>query len=417
MTGKTIPEPAFDIDDSVGAWVPHGRFVRAGRTDGPLAGLIFAAKDLYDVAGHPTGAGNPTWLATHPVPTTDSALVAQCLRAGATLVGKVVTDELAYSLHGDNVHHGAPLNRAAPERVTGGSSSGSAAAVAARLVDFALASDTGGSTRVPASYCGIWGLRTTHGLVSIEGMVPLHPRFDCATWLAHDAATFERVADALLPASRWSPRRVLQLTDAAALADAEFSAPLQRVVAVLEGLLQPAAASAATATAAAIAPGESLTAWRQIYATAGAHDGWHTHGEWIERERPVFGAAIAARWAAAARVDADDAARAWAEAARIRDAVRSLLADHTVAVLPSAASLAPRRDADPAAVDKVRLRTMAITCIAGLAGLPQVSLPLFDQSGVPMGISLLGPAGSDRALVALAVRVHRLLQPQAEPAR
>ena len=141
----------WDIDDRVGAWVPHGHFVIEGAPDGPLAGLRFAAKDIFDVAGQPTGAGNPTWLATHAVPEQHSAVVAQLLDAGATLMGKVLTDELAYSLHGDNHHYGAPMNARAPQRVTGGSSSGSAAAVAGGLVDFALATDTGGSTRVPAS--------------------------------------------------------------------------------------------------------------------------------------------------------------------------------------------------------------------------------------------------------------------------
>ncbi|MEY8879705.1 MAG: amidase family protein, partial [Leptothrix sp. (in: b-proteobacteria)] len=189
----------FPIDDTVGAWVPHGRFVLPGAPSGPLAGLRFAAKDLFDVAGQTTGAGNPTWLATHAPATRHAALVSQLLDAGASLAGKVLTDELAYSLHGDNAHHGAPINAASPERVTGGSSSGSAAAVAARLVDFALATDTGGSTRVPASYCGLWGLRTTHDLLPRDGLVALSRGFDTPNWLAHDAEVFERVGAVLLP--------------------------------------------------------------------------------------------------------------------------------------------------------------------------------------------------------------------------
>lgn len=394
---------SFDITDTVGAWVPHGRFVLAGRPGGPLAGLRFGAKDVFDVAGHPTGAGNPTWLATHAVPTTHSALVAACLDAGATLMGKLVTDELAYSLHGDNVHYGAPLNAAAPARVTGGSSSGSAAAVTARLLDFALGTDTGGSTRVPASYCGVWGLRTTHGLVSTAGLVPLHPGFDTATWLAHDAAIFHRVSDALLPPSAFAPTRLLRLDDACALADREFAAPLQRAEAALIRLL------GVQAQGVHAAPGESLTDWRGAYATAGAHEGWQRHGAWIDAHQPDFGAPIAARWRAARLVSDEAAAAARAAVARIRAQVRALLGDGSVALLPSAASLAPYRDADPAAVDAVRLRTMALTCIAGLAGLPQVSVPMATPDGVPLGISLLGPAGSDRALVALALRLHRAL--------
>ena len=399
----------FDINDTVGAWVPHGRFCIDGAPGGPLAGLRFGAKDLFDVAGHPTGGGNPTWLATHPVPSRHSPVVAQLLQAGATLAGKLLTDELAYSLHGDNHHYGAPVNARAPDRVSGGSSSGSAAAVAARLLDFALGTDTGGSTRVPASYCGLWGLRSTHGVVSAEGLVPLHPGFDTVTWLAHDADTFARVAAVLLPPASMTPthfHRVLRLDDAAALADPVFSAPLQAVTDVLAQIL------GGPAVPTQVAPGEDLTAWRQAYATAGAHEGWQTHGAWITAHQPVFGPAVASRFEAARQVSDAAAAEARTAQQRIRAQVRALLGPDGVAVLPSAASLAPLRDADPAAVDAVRLRTMAITCIAGLAGLPQVSLPLAAPDGTPLGISLLGPAGSDLALVQLAVLASRRLAGQ-----
>ncbi|ODV12060.1 MAG: amidase [Rubrivivax sp. SCN 70-15] len=393
----------FAIDDEVGAWVPHGRFVIEGRPGGALAGLRFAVKDLFDVAGHPTGAGNPSWLATHPVPARHSAVVARLLDAGATLAGKVVTDEIAYSLHGENLHYGAPINARAPRHVTGGSSSGSAAAVAAGLVDFALGTDTGGSTRVPASYCGLWGLRSTHGLVPADGLVPLHPSFDTVTWLAQDPATFERVASALVPDCPFTPRRLLVPADAWDLADPEFAATLQRVRDALAARLD------AVPDTLRIAGAETLADWRQTYATAGAFEGWQVHGAWIRAHRPVFGPAIAARWQAASQVDAAAAAAARAYAQHVRARVRALLGDDGVAVLPSAASVAPRRDADAAVVDAVRLRTMAITCIAGLAGLPQVSIPLNTPDGLPLGVSLLGPAGSDLALIRFAAELHAAL--------
>jgi amidase len=179
------------INDTVGAFLPDGQFTIEGKAGGPLDGLTFAAKDLFDIAGKPTGAGNPTWLQTHDAPTRSSPIIDKLIGAGATLVGKVITDELAFSLHGDNIHYGAPINAAAPERVTGGSSSGSVAAVAARLVDFAFGTDTGGSTRVPASYCGVWGLRPTHSLLPQDGLVPLHPRYDTPTWLAYEPETVD----------------------------------------------------------------------------------------------------------------------------------------------------------------------------------------------------------------------------------
>ena len=414
-------QQGFPIEDTVGAWVPHGKFMIEGAADGSLRGLRFGAKDLFDVAGHPTGAGNPTWLATHPAAARHSAVVAQLLDAGATLMGKLVTDELAYSLHGDNAHYGAPVNTRAPGRVTGGSSSGSAAAVAASLLDFALGTDTGGSTRVPASYCGIWGLRTTHGLVSAEGLVPLHPGFDTVTWLARDADVFERVGRVLLPASGFAPKRLLCLQDAWALADQEvFAEPLRQASNALSDLLglEPVIVDAAD-------DGEALIDCRQAYATAGAHEAWQVHGSWITAHAPHFGAAIEARFQAASRVSDEAAAQARTEVSRIRSRVRALLGDDGIAVLPSAASLAPRLDADPAEVDAIRLRTMAITCIAGIAGLPQVSVPMLsmrtagraaadEEDGGPLGVSLIGPAGSDLALIELARKLAHELRSHAE---
>ena len=155
--------------------------------------------------------------------------------------------------------------------------------------------------------------------------------------------------------------------------------------------------------------GSSLAEWRQAYTTTGAYEGWQVHGDWITRLRPHFGQAVEARWLAASRITAQAVGKARRTAAQIRWHVREQLGDDTVAVLPSAASLAPLRAADPAVVDEVRLRTMAITCVAGLAGLPQVSLPFVSPDGIPLGVSLLGPAGSDLALIALAKGVSAAL--------
>lgn len=397
----TLP---FQIADTAGAWVPHGRFVLPGAPGGPLSGLAFAAKDVFDVAGHPTGAGNPRWLATHPVPQASSPLVDALLAAGATLQGKVLTDELAYSIHGDNAHYGTPLNASAPDRVPGGSSSGSAAAVAARLVDFALGTDTGGSTRVPASYCGLWGLRTTHGLLSREGLVPLHPSFDTPTWLAHDAATFARVGDVLLPhrpAPQW--HRAIRWSAAWAQADPAFQPALQAAWQALAGAL---ALQGHALPEDAHAP---LDTWRQHYLHASAHEGWQVHGPWISGNDAGFAPAVAARWRFASTVAQDAAQAAWAAIHDVRSFVRRTLGEDGVALVPSAASVAPLRAASAEVVDAVRMRTLRITCIAGLAGLPQVSLPCRTAEGLPIGLSLIGPAGSDAALIALARRVHEAL--------
>src|SRR3954463_3444911 len=176
------------------------KFTLPATNDGPLRGLRFAVKDLIDVAGHRTGCGNPTWLASHPTANVSAVCVEQLLAAGAQCEGKTITDELAFSLLGENHHYGAPLNPTAPDRVTGGSSNGSASAVACGLVDFAIGTDTGGSVRVPASNCGLWGWRPSHGLISVAGVMPFAPTLDTVGVFARSAELLERVATVLLAA-------------------------------------------------------------------------------------------------------------------------------------------------------------------------------------------------------------------------
>src|SRR6185503_7830288 len=198
--------------------------------EGPLSGLTFGAKDIYDIAGHKTGFGSPDWLRTHPAATRTAPTVQRLLKAGADMVGRTHTDEMTFSLNGENAHYGTPVNVNAPGRIPGGSSSGSASAVAGGLVDFALGSDTGGSVRAPASFCGIYGLRPTHGRISLEGACPLASSFDTAGWFARDADVMERVGAVLLREERDStlPRGLLVAEDAFELAGPEATAALQR---------------------------------------------------------------------------------------------------------------------------------------------------------------------------------------------
>lgn len=399
MTAAPVEFAPLPFEDTVGAWVPHGRFVVPPSGSGPLDGLNFAAKDLFDVAGQRTGAGNPAWLDTHAPATDHCPLVAQLLAAGAQLYGKTVTDELAYSIHGENIHYGAPLNTRAPDRVTGGSSSGSAAAVAAGLVDFALGTDTGGSTRVPGSYCGLWGLRTTHGRLSADGVVPLSPMFDTMTWLAAHASVFKRVGQTLLAGpdtQAW--RGAIVLTDALAQADTAFTPLIDKVADTLKSHFSLPVSHVPSSDT-------SLEIWRQTYITVSAYDAWQTHKDWITRTRPTFSPAIEGRWQAAARISMQTAQKAEAMQASLRDQIHALLGDDRVAILPSASSAPIARTTTPSTVDAIRTNTFRITSIAGLAGLPQVNIPFIDVNGLPAGVSLLGPAGSDLALISLATAI------------
>ncbi|WP_198026114.1 amidase family protein, partial [Cellulomonas bogoriensis] len=172
---------------------------------GPLAGARLAVKDLFAVAGQRIGAGNPSWLLHAPVEERTASAVAALVGAGCLIEGLAHTDELALSLAGKNVHYGTPPNPAAPGRIPGGSTSGPASAVAAHLADVALGTDTGGSVRVPASYCGLYGLRTTHDAVARDGLVGLAPSFDTVGVLTRDARTLLTAADQLLPPQAGTP--------------------------------------------------------------------------------------------------------------------------------------------------------------------------------------------------------------------
>jgi len=382
--------------DKLGAFCRHTHVEARGAATGTLAGLTFAAKDLYDVAGQKTGFGCPDWLRTHEPATRTAPAVQMLLDAGAHLVGKTHTEEMAWSLTGENAHYGTPVNVNAPGRVPGGSSSGSAAAVAAGQVDFALGSDTGGSVRLPASYCGILGLRPTHGRISLEGACPLAPSFDTCGWFARDAGVFERVGRVLLrdAAPAHAPGRLLVAQDAFVFAEAA-------ALAALKPALERVAALIGAPEKVTVGD-ESLTQWMDYFRFPQGAEAWAAHCEWITRVKPQFGPAIKGRFEWASSVDPKDVTRAGTRREEITRRMERLLQDNAVLALPSAPDIALPRNSPPAVVDNLRARALPMLCIAGLARLPQVSLPLATLNGCPLGLSLIAARGNDTMLLALA---------------
>lgn len=385
-------------DDPLGAFLPGPRLTLEPTGLGPLAGLSFAIKDIFDTAGLVTGCGNPDWVRSHDPATANAPVVDQLLAAGATAVGKTVTDELAYSLNGQNAHYGTPTNSNAPGRIPGGSSSGSAAAVAGGLADVALGSDTGGSVRIPASYCGICGIRTTHGRIPLQGLMPLAPSFDTVGWFARDAKTLARLGGVLLESDSNSSAftRLLIAEDAVALAEPEAAAALAPEIERLArriGQVERVTVGE---------PGGGLGDWMLRFRTIQAHEIWQVHGAWIDRSQPAFGPEIAERFDWVRTVEAQAAKSAAAERAIFTARLETLLTPGTLMVLPSAPNIAPLTSSDAASLRDHRSRVLSLTCIAGLAGLPQLSLPLARVQGCPLGLSLIAPRGTDRALLAFA---------------
>ena len=387
-------------DDPLGAFCRDNHAALAGAGSGPLAGLTFAAKDVFHVAGHRTGFGHPDWLRTHPPAVETAAAVQRLLDAGATMVGRTLTDELAYSLSGENPHYGTPVNPRAPDRIPGGSSNGSASAVAGGLVDFALGTDCGGSVRLPAGYCGIFGMRPTHGRVPVTGVIPFGPSFDAVGWFARDAGMMERVGRVLLAGDAGVPpaRRLLIVRDAFALVDPAVSAALGEAV--------DAAAKAVGAVGETVVGSAGLPAWFETFRVLQAAEIWSNHGAWIEANRPVFGPGVRDRLDWASRVTPERVGAAKAAHAAIRSRLSELLEPGDVLCLPTSPRVAPPRNTPTDDLEiRFRHQAMCLLCIAGLGGLPQISLPLASFEGLPLGLSLVGPRGSDVALLDLAQRV------------
>jgi len=386
-------DPAFAFMPYPAVPVPHA-------AAGPLAGLTLGVKDLFDLAGYPTSAGSPHHLALSGVKTSTAPVVQRLLDAGARCMGKTITDELAFSMSGKNAHFGTPVNGAAPDRIPGGSSSGSAAAVSNGLCDFALGTDTGGSVRAPANHCGLFGIRPTHGRVPLTGAHDLAPSFDTCGYFTRDAGTFVRVGEVMLgedSAPLPETPRLLLAADAFAMLDMEVRGALAPVVQRIEGLLGRAA-MVQTAP-----EGFEPLYWGFRYLQG--REAWTVDGAMIERFRPPLGPGVADRFAFAKGVTDAQVAQGQAVRERFTASFTGLLGADAVLLLPTMPDVAPLLSESEEALNDSRNKALNRLALSGLSGVPQVSVPLATRLGAPLGISLIGPAGSDLGLVRLAARL------------
>jgi len=388
MTLATHPSRAFLPYPP--AAVPHA-------SSGPLRGLSFAVKDLFDVAGFPTGGGNPHVLAMSGIKQATAPAVQVLLDAGAAFVGKTHTDELAFSMNGQNAHYGAPVNGAAPDRITGGSSSGSASAVSHGLCDFALGTDTGGSVRAPASHCGLLGIRPTHGRISLARCLPLSESLDTCGFFARDIATFARVADVLLgadPAPLARTPRLLLAQDLLALAEPAAQAALRPLLTRIDSECGP------TTTVSVADRPLSEIYWTFRYVQG--WEAWQSDGALIEQYSLKMGADVAGRFRFSKAVTPEQFEMSSAVRRALTAHLARLLGNDGILVLPAMPDIAPLADTPIEALEDYRTQAAHLLCLAPLTGFPQLSLPLSGRDGAPMGLSLMGPAGSDRSLIAFA---------------
>lgn len=388
--------------DELGAFCTDSDAYLEGSPTGPLAGLTFAAKDIFDVAGHVTGGGCPDWKTTHDRAEKTAWAVQTLVDAGATMVGKTVTDELTRGVLGENFHGGAPINPRAPGRVPGGSSSGSAAAVAGGLVDFALGSDTGGSVRAPAAFCGLYGLRPTHGRIPLDNVMANAPSLDTVGWFAREPGLFARVGAVLLQTEIRAPAPIEMMIadDAFAVADPQIQEALlpvvekisSRIGQIEHGNLAPI-------------PLEDLP---KPFGVLQGSEAWRTYGQWIDIEDPRLGFEVAARFAAGREITEEQRMAALSVQTTVVEHVLKILREGVVICLPTMPFPAPPRGLPLSQRKALHQRIDALVDTAGWAGTPQINLPLAQVDGLPVGLSLIGPKGADEMLLAFARELGRL---------
>jgi amidase len=370
---------------------------------GNLQEMSFAVKDVFAIKGNTSGAGNPDWLRTHAPADQNAESIDRLLQQGARLTGTTQTDELMYSLNGENFHYGTPVNPKAPNRIPGGSSSGSAVAVSAGMVDFALGTDTGGSIRIPAAYCGIYGFRPTHGLVTMNGIIPLAESFDTLGWMARDPSVLLKVGLSLIdgpfPTDN-SFKKIYLGNDAWDLADADYMGLASHSI---KALTRQAGYCESMEVAS-----EGLEAWMQVFRTLQGLEIWSAHSQWIQTENPTFGPGIAERFAWASSLRDEDG-----KFLKMREDIKKrmfdLLGEDGILIIPTAPGIAPLLQQSGEEMENRRAKTLQLTCIAGLAGLPQITIPLTSVEGSAYGISVIAGPRQDIKLLTWAKEIDWML--------
>jgi amidase len=389
-------------DDPVGAFVPGPPARLAPLAAGRLSGLTFAVEDAIDIAGVVTTCGSPDWARTHgPAPAT-APVVTSLLQAGAALAGKTKTVELAYGLIGENPWHGMPSNPNAPGRLPGGANAGCAAAVAAGLVDFAIGTDTAGSVRIPASYCGVFAIRPTFGALSTAGVRPLAPSLDSIGWFTRRATRLLEVGGVLLAGERAELAGPLLRFDEAWIT-AQF-----RVAETLRPALDRLEKLCGRAIGLRLLP-EDVDALYDHFRVLQAEEVWTTLGSWVERTNPHIGSTVAERLKAAKTADPAAAGAARAFRRMLQARVHPLLAGGAVLIAPTSPFPAPLAETGPEELAAVRQATVGVAGLGSLCGLPEVTLPVAKIEGGPVGLSLIAGPGRDQALLAFTCDAAALL--------
>ena len=388
--------------EQIGANVPHDLLNPIqGADKGPLKGLSFMVKDLFEVVGHKTGNGSPDFFAQSKEATKTAPLVQKLLDNGACLMGMTICDEFFYSLTGINAHYGSPVNIMATDRMAGGSSSGSAASVAASLCDFSIGSDTGGSVRVPAAFCGLYGIRPSHGEIDLTGATAMAPSFDTAGWFARDAELMKIIGDVLLPELSTG-----NLNCTLRLAKDAFAEATYDVRQTLHSICDKISTMMPFGNQIEINNGTYFK-WREAFRVIQGYEVKSTTLKWVKAHQPKLGPGIKERFEMAERITDAEYKKAQIIRQSVCERLDEIMEDGCVLVIPTAPVIAPLVSTPANELETFRQNTMALTCISGLTGLPQVTMPAAKVSNCPIGLSLIGKKHSDKTLLQLSCEISK----------
>ncbi len=349
----------------------------------PLQGIPFLAKDLYHVKGTPVGAGSVFLPEVTETPTESSPLVRALQEKGAVFAGKTQLNEFAYGLSGENPHFGDVCHPDFSDRLAGGSSSGSAWAVRKGLVPFALGTDTAGSIRVPAAYCGLFGFRHPREEWSRQGCFPLASRFDTAGWLTGTAEDMERLIATLLPETTHPRVRIKPRLFSAM----DFEIPMDPRLEI---------GYEATATRLGAETDPETVAWFRHALKGAAHsyvvlsssDAYSNHRHWLDSRKDSYDPAVWTRLDQGRRWTAGERNQAERHLEAIQSAFEEIFADYDAVILPVTPTVAQPKDVLTA---DFRTNLLSLNTPVSLLRLPALTIPVFLESGLSGAIQVIFP--------------------------
>ncbi|MDP1604472.1 MAG: amidase family protein [Legionella sp.] len=381
------------------------------KQSGQLDNLTFAVKDNIDVAGFKTSYGSKPWFNTHPPAVSHAMCVEQLLNAGASCIGKTISDELTCSLDGESHFYGTPVNPNSPDRIPGGSSSGSASAVACGLVDFAIGTDSAGSTRVPASHCGILGMRPTLHRISESGILPFAPSSSTVGVFANSLTVLEKVMAVLLASNDVAPKpisTIYVLEDAFSIADQDVNAALKGFITQVFDTRNIKISSITLSDI--VGEKTNLAFWQEnIFGVVQCIEIWNAVGAWIDACQPEMGPRIQDAMEHFKQLDRTSLNNALHLREKMFSRVSQFTKPGDLFCYPTVPMVAPLKGEldDPKKCTDYYTRTMSITSFAGIASLPEISIPVTKIRNAPLGLSIAAAYRQDEFLLAAAKKLFK----------